>query len=547
MTEGEAETDTPSATPSTGETRTAHGIAGRLPVLMFATVEGIAFVYYLALAHTQWFFADEWEFLAGRGFNIHDLLRAHYGHWVAIPIVIYRVLWELVGLRSYLPYVMVTIVMHLIAAALLRIVMLRAGVRPWIAALAASVFALFGAGAQDLLWAFQVTFTGALVFGLAQLLLADHDGPVDRRDWFGLAAGLAALMCSGVAVTMVIVVGVQTWLRRGWRVAALHTVPLGAVYGAWWLRYSHGKYTLGGTPRQMFDWFVSGAAGLFGALGQVPGFGWVLGVVLIGGLVLGVREHRRSAFPDRFAMPAALLVGVVAFLVLAGYDRGAIGSSFARSSRYLHILGALLIPVLAVAIDALVRRSKTVGTIALGVLLIGVPGNVANVRHRAHRDAPRAATTRQLMLSLPRLPLARHVPQDLRPEPNLSSQVTVGWLRRALAEGRLPSSRPPGPAKLLSFELRLSLMELDEKSKYPCRALSTPTVLRLEPGDKIGLGTGTVGVSLVSGGARSSPVSFGRALLNPGIEHTLVAVKGPLTFRIKPAPTGAQLCTAGTR
>ena len=49
--------------------------------------------------------------------------------------------------------------------------------------------------------------TRSLVFGVAQLLLADHDGPVDRRDWLALAAGLIGLMCSGIAVTMTIVVG----------------------------------------------------------------------------------------------------------------------------------------------------------------------------------------------------------------------------------------------------------------------------------------------------------------------------------------------------
>ena len=98
--------------------------------------------------------------------------------------------------------------------------MRRSQVGVWTSALAASVFALFGAGAQNLLWAFQVTFTGALVLGLVHLLLADHDGPLDRRDWLGLAAGFLGLMCSGVAVTMVFVVGVAALLRRGWRITS---------------------------------------------------------------------------------------------------------------------------------------------------------------------------------------------------------------------------------------------------------------------------------------------------------------------------------------
>src|SRR5207249_4359272 len=72
---------------------------------VFVAVEAAAFVYYLALARRTWFFADEWEFLSGRGLGVHDLLHAHYGHWTAVPIVVYRVMWWAVGLRSYLPYV----------------------------------------------------------------------------------------------------------------------------------------------------------------------------------------------------------------------------------------------------------------------------------------------------------------------------------------------------------------------------------------------------------------------------------------------------------
>ena len=55
----------------------------------------------------------------------------------------------------------------------------------------AASFVLFGPGEDNILWAFQIGFAGALVLGLTQLMLADHDGPIDRRDWLGLLAGLA--------------------------------------------------------------------------------------------------------------------------------------------------------------------------------------------------------------------------------------------------------------------------------------------------------------------------------------------------------------------
>ena len=137
------------------------------------------------------------------------------------------------GLRSYLPYQLLAIGLHLAAAALLRVIMRRAGVSPWIATAAAGLYVLFGSGSQDILVAFQITFTGALVFGLMQLLLADHDGGIDRRDALGLLAGLAALLCSDVAIAMIATVGIACLLRKRWLAALFHTAPLASIYLAW--------------------------------------------------------------------------------------------------------------------------------------------------------------------------------------------------------------------------------------------------------------------------------------------------------------------------
>src|SRR6476646_4720308 len=158
----------------------------RLAVYVFAAVEAGAAILYLVKGRRVWFFGvfgDEWDFLAGRSLTVHDLLQRHGDHLVALPALVFRVLYTVVGLRSYVPYQLCAIGLHLTAAALLRVVMRRAGVDPWIATAAAGLFALFGAGSEDILIAFQITFSGALVLGLVQLLLSDHPGPIDRRDW----------------------------------------------------------------------------------------------------------------------------------------------------------------------------------------------------------------------------------------------------------------------------------------------------------------------------------------------------------------------------
>ncbi len=95
------------------------------------------------------------------------------------------------------------------------------------------MFALFGAGYENIIWAGDTGNVGALVFSLTQLFLAAHDGSIDRRDWLGLIAGIAALMCSGVAMILIMVVGLATLVRRGLRFALFHTAPLAVLYSIW--------------------------------------------------------------------------------------------------------------------------------------------------------------------------------------------------------------------------------------------------------------------------------------------------------------------------
>ncbi|HTD50230.1 MAG TPA: hypothetical protein VK771_06505, partial [Acidimicrobiia bacterium] len=107
---------------------------------VFFLAEFVAFVYYLAISRQMWFYLDEWDFLSNRtAFNLGDLFRAHNEHWVTIPVLTYRTLWWMFGLRTYLPYQIVIVVLHLSAAWLIRVVMRRVGVRPWTATIVACI------------------------------------------------------------------------------------------------------------------------------------------------------------------------------------------------------------------------------------------------------------------------------------------------------------------------------------------------------------------------------------------------------------------------
>jgi hypothetical protein len=506
----------------------------RLALLVFAAVEAAAVLLWLVYARALWFFADEWDFLAGRtGGDLGDLFRPHNSHWSTLPILAYRLLWWFVGLRSYLPYVALLVVLHVTAAALLRVVMRRAGVGPWIATAAASVFALFGAGYQNIVWAFQIGFTGALVLGLTHLLLADHDGPVDRRDWLGCLAGFAALLCSGVGVTMVVVVGLATLMRRGWRVAAVHVAPLALVYVVWWASIDNEPQETGQLRAVELARFVrNGVQGVFGALGQVTAVGLALGVLLVVGLAVAWVPLDGARLRRRAAAPGALLLGVIVFLLLSGVWRvGFLGPEAARASRYLHPSAAFVLPAVAVAADAVVRRWRFLAPVVLVLLIVGIPGNIRALTDYTHNQKQSQQDYRKMMLALPRVPAAREVPKTVRPDTSgfdSRQNVTIGWLLDGAASGRIPEAGQIPPALAAANTFRLSFRQTHTASRWTaCQTISKPITRPLEKGEAIGVRGWFLRVTSAAGASAGTSL-----VLDPRDGNTLVDVRGPLTVHL---------------
>ncbi len=491
-----------------------------------------AFGFYVWAGRHQWFFLDEWDFLAGRRLSsIDDLLRPHNEHWSTVSIVLWRLLWSVFGIRTYRPYQLFSIANCLGIAALLRVVMRRAGVGPWIATAVAGALVLFGSGSENVLWAFQVQFAGPLLFGLIHLLLADHRGPLDRRDWLGLMAGLAALMSSGLGVAMVFVVGLSMLLSRGWRIALFHTAPLAAIYAAWW--YGYGRDALPSTYSGLGltrDFVVEGYRRTFESLGVLTVVGILLVVTLVVGLILAWHRIDRPEVRRRAATPLALLVGGVVFLAIAGSGRASVlGVAFAGTSRYQHVVAVMTLSALAVAIDAIYRRWQVVGMAAGALLLVGIPGNV---RRTVDYDERNRFTLGQpgLFLAAAHSPLARSVPRESRPFPDSAPEVTVGWLIDGVASGKIPESDPATDDRFAPIvELRLGLQQLEgPRDPKNCRALTKPEDRQLQPGDAINFSGGPLQVFDRQPGA---PRTY-NVIYPPEAGDQLVVVGGPLSVTL---------------
>jgi hypothetical protein len=148
-------------------------------------------------------------------------------------------------------------------------------------------------------------------------------------------------------------------------------------------------------------------------------------------------------------------------------------------------------PAIAVAADAFVRRWKATLPIVLVVLLAGVPGNIRALR--LHGFVDRGAPAQ--ILTFPRLPVAREVPDNTLVDPLLAPQLTIGWLRDGVASGRVPP--PPRTDQFFRAALTLNLALLPGRAYFqgtPCRVVRGYVQRRLEANQRITLRGGPLKV-----------------------------------------------------
>lgn len=435
------------------------------------------------LGNFYWFFQDDWDFISGRSLSSpHDLLLAHNQHWSTIPIVIWKMMWHLFGLHSYRPYEAMTVVCHLFLIVLIRVMMRRMGVGPWVASLCCAALVLYGVGEQSQLMAFQINFLLPAIFGVTQLMLVDHRGPWSRRDWAALGFGLLALMSSGLGVIIVAAVGVVVLVKRDWRTAALATVPLGVVFSLWFVAFNANSIDVVGyhqvlSPRRLIDWDILGmwssvrglATNNFGLTGAVA---WALVILIIVGVACAVKRTGFACSPalvDRLLVAVVLFVAGVAFLTISGVGRLVIGLNAVKGGRYLYVATAFSMPLIAVAADEFVRRWRwsILGVVVL--LGIGVPGNIEAYGSGFYGPGYFNAY-RPIILGIASDPAAASLPRSAFPYRDLMPGPPARWLAEAHKAGKIPTAGPLTLAQTAEVQLRLAVIQdADRAPDRGCR------------------------------------------------------------------------------
>jgi hypothetical protein len=289
----------------------------------------------LLLARGFNFYFDEWDFILGApDWNWLSFLQPHNEHPAMIPHVVYAVLLNTAGLRSYLPYMAVALLLHGINVVLVfELVRRRTGDVVGLGAAALLIF--LGAGWENLLWAFQLMFLGSVAFGLLALLMLER--PRTSASMPAISAlVLLSIMCSGIGLFFLVAAAVHLAVVRERRRDLVWLAPIAVAVLVWYVALGRtgtqvnppaGALNVLRLPAYAAWGIGAAAAGLVGLGGW-----WGPPALLLGAAVLAWTWWHRP--PDAFAL--SVLAALISFYAITGLSRAQFGYEQSASGRYVY-------------------------------------------------------------------------------------------------------------------------------------------------------------------------------------------------------------------
>lgn len=510
---------------------------------------GVAAVVLLVAATRSWLFFDDFAFVVPS--QEQNIWSPHVGHWSTTPFLVFLALRGLFGLDSFIPFAIPVIVAHLVFVHLVWRLMRKVGVAPWIATALGLLLTFFGAGGENILWAFQIGFIGAMAFalGVILILMRPRLRPLDVVAVIALS--LLAVSSSGTALPLLGVAGIVGWMRHGFlRTAGLFVIPA-VAYLAWYLMLGRFAPSTGR------------ASGFAELLLRVPayaiemlteGWGRVLPVTVVGPLLFvgiaiwWVFSIRTATADARVALVVSLAAPI--FALLTAYSRVGLGIETAPSSRYLYFVIPMMIPVVGLMITQLLTRFDLALAPVLAIIGVVVLYNMGGLVGTLVERMVRAGEARQQFSAI----------LDLQDDYDFTSA----------ADGdRVPALRWAPDALLSDVEIWqergwLSIAPYSASAELTARAVlglgsedaaepAEDAVCRdLEPGDApmtvdgsevlVGPGAASIRIGLTDGTATGDPRPMG---LSDG--WTLVELDGPrsssLDLVLEPSSVDVEVCT----
>jgi hypothetical protein len=332
------------------------------PLILLGAAMALSAALIVGFTWHATFFGDTWELLlARRNPTVDTLLKPHNEHLILFPVLINEVLVRIFGMGNDHAEMFFLVAMLCATAGLLYAFVERR-VGSWPALFAASLVLFLGPAFEVLLWPFEITFVGPMMFGLAAILALESDtrrGDVIACVCLSLGVGFSAL---GVPFIAAGLVAVFLGPRERWASRAYVWVVPAVLFVAWYVGWGHEAekhitvHNILASPPFIVD-SITTAVGSLSGLGSEPGlvvdltWGRILTVVVIG---LGVLWWSRRRPPISRVLWPILAVAVVNWALAAFNDEAGRGPT---ASRYQYA-GAIFVLAIVACVFIGARPSR---------------------------------------------------------------------------------------------------------------------------------------------------------------------------------------------
>jgi hypothetical protein len=275
---------------------------------------------------------------------------------------------------------------HLAVAHLSWRILGRVGVDRWLATLLSIFVMLLGGASENIFWAFQFGFMGAIALGLLVILLFDR---AKLNVPLIVVLSVLAPTFSGTAIPVLVAAAVVGFIRHGWWRTALLLLPTAVCYASWYVLVARNYPVPSSGITGIGDAALAPvyAAAMYGA-GLGRGLPWIgLGVIPAITTAVWFFATIRRRLTSRATPAYAMIIGSVAFVALTTYSRISFGLSGAAAERYAYLTIVLLLPAIALQLTLLVRRSRRTFVVTVAVLGAATVFNAAVLGFEAQAQA----------------------------------------------------------------------------------------------------------------------------------------------------------------
>jgi hypothetical protein len=285
-------------------------------------------------------------------------------------VLIYKVLFVSVGLRHFVPYLAIALLVH-VGNGIALFFLVRKAAGDLAALLSASLLMLLGSAAIAFYYVFSIDFLLSVFFGLLAALVLQLCSPSWR--WALLAATCLTLGLMSSSIGLVFLIangGWQLWIRSWRRFSAVLLIPF-ALYAAWAYTFLSATAHVQGISTAAVIFAARLLSRTIAAVAGLPAGVGGAGILVLAAVVVVTARRHQEVRP----LVAWAVAGTVVELAILGAARAQEGGEL---SRYFYTLAPFTLVLLACAVGKLLQARGVFGLVLLAIIPVLV--NVAMAR-----------------------------------------------------------------------------------------------------------------------------------------------------------------------